>query len=106
MSLHVLATGTLHKVPATRTATNGNEYVTAKVRCDTGDGETLWVNAIAFDKTAREVLEQLRAGDPVAVGGKAKIVTWEKDGKSGIGLDVTASTVAAGKARPRRERMA
>jgi single-stranded DNA-binding protein len=102
MSLHILATGTLHKAPTTRTGSNGNEFTTCKVRVDTGEGETLWVNAICFDRTARETLEQLQAGDSVSVGGKAKIVIWEKDGKQGVGLDVTVSTVAASKARPRR----
>ena len=38
------------------------------------------------------------------MGGKAKLVTWEKDGKHGVGLDLVADTVAAARPKPPEKR--
>jgi len=44
-----LIAGKLYGAPQQRTAKTGKPFAVAKVRCAAGDGESLFVNVIAFD---------------------------------------------------------
>ena len=61
------------------------------------------IPVIAFAADAVAGLLVLQRGDSVAIAGRAKLTSWEKDGKQRHGLSVTADRVltayAAGKAR-------
>ena len=89
MSAHALITGTLHRDPVARTAKSGKAFVTALLRSES-QGETLWVNAVAFDEVAQAGLLRLKAGEALAIQG-AKAGVYEKNGEHRASLDVAAS---------------
>ena len=102
--LSVLIEGTLAAEPVVRASSNGNQYVTAKLRTAGANGEVLWCNLIAFNADAVQVLTGLKAGDALAIAGSAAISQWEgKDGHPRAGLNVTVaramSVYAAGRQR-------
>jgi hypothetical protein len=71
VSIDALVTGTLHKAPTQRTASNGNSYTLATVRASTRDPEvTMFVSVIAFDPAAAAALAALGPGDPVSLAGE------------------------------------
>jgi single-stranded DNA-binding protein len=91
--LSVLIEGTLIGAPVRRTSAKGSMFVTAQVRCNADDGESVLCSVIAFQAAAAEPLAALAAGDTVAVAGPAALSQWEKNGEHKVGLKVTASRV-------------
>ena len=91
--LSVLVEGVLVCAPVRRTGARGGAFVTAQVRCNAEDGESLLVSVIAFSASATEALARLGAGDTVAIAGPAAIGRWEKNGEPHVGLKVTATRV-------------
>ena len=91
--LSVLVEGTLVSAPVQRTGARGSQFVTAQVRCNAEDGESLLVSVIAFSASAAEALARLGAGDTVALAGPAALSRWEKNGEPHVGLKVTATRV-------------
>ena len=91
--LSVLVEGTLMSAPVQRTGARGSAFVTAQVRCNAEDGESLLVSVIAFSTAAAEALARLGAGDTVAIAGPAALSRWEKNGEPHVGLKVTATRV-------------
>jgi single-stranded DNA-binding protein len=79
----VLVTGTLHRDPVTRTAKTGKAFVTALMRSET-QGETLWVNAVAFDEAAQTELLRLKAGEALTIQGAMKAGVYEKNGEQAL----------------------
>jgi single-stranded DNA-binding protein len=77
MTAHALVTGTLHRDPISRTAKSGKAFVTAFMRSES-QGETLWVNAVAFDEAARPRCLRLKAGEALTIQGKLKVSVYEK----------------------------
>lgn len=68
----------------------------AKVRATTADGETLFVNVIAFDSDVRASLHHLRDGDALAVAGSLVPKVWtDKQGNTRPALDMVAHRVIA-----------
>ena len=61
---------------------------------------------ICFDEQAKAELLRCNAGDTVAIQGKLKVSTYEKDGEHRPSLDVVVSAVLPAKprSRPRLER--
>ena len=88
-----LIQGRLHAAPQQRTSKNGKPFATAKLIAAGGDGESLFVNLIAFDAAAVHALLALAAGDSVAVAGTATPRAYVKDGEPRASLDVTAQQV-------------
>jgi single-stranded DNA-binding protein len=76
-----LVSGKLHGKPQQRTAGNGSGrvFVTATVRCAGGDGEAVFVNAVAFSDSAKAPLLVLEDGDPVAVCGNLSVSIWQPE---------------------------
>jgi single-stranded DNA-binding protein len=91
--LSVLIEGTLIAAPVRRTSSKGSTFVTAQVRCNADDGESLLCSVIAFQASTAEALAGLAAGDTVAVAGPAALSQWEKNGEHKVGLKVTATRV-------------
>jgi single-stranded DNA-binding protein len=107
VSLSILATGQLIRDPERRTSKAGKPFVTAQLRTPTEE-ESVLISVICFDTTACDKLARLRKGDDVAVTGRAKSTTWEKNGEIRSGLSVVASgvltTYEAGKRRGTRDK--
>jgi single-stranded DNA-binding protein len=72
MTATVLIIGALHRDPVMRTAKTGKAFVTALLRSES-QGETLWVNAVAFDEAAQVELMRLKAGESLSVQGKLRV---------------------------------
>ena len=91
--ISVLLEGALIKDPVSRTASNGNPYTTATMRCADADGESILCSVRAFNAEVAQTLARLSNGDTVAVAGHAAISQWDKDGQHHVGLSVTATRV-------------
>lgn len=91
--LSVLIEGSLSGTPTRRTASNGNDFVTAQMRTAGEDGETVWCSLIAFHAEAVEKLLELGTGDAAAVAGFATVTTWQKGETLRAGLRVTVTRV-------------
>ena len=91
--LSVLIEGTLIATPVRRTSAKGSLFVTAQMRCNADDGESILCSVIAFQASIAEALAGLAAGETVAVAGPAALSQWEKNGEHKVGLKVTATRV-------------
>lgn len=92
--IDALICGTLRGVAQSRTAQNGKTFVTAKVRVASGDGDTLFVNVIAFDDNAKAAIVALAEGDSVALAGTLTPKVWtDKHGDAKPALDMIAHAV-------------
>ena len=60
--IDALISGKLHAHPEQRTSKTGKTYATAKMTAAGGDGQSLFVNCIAFDEASVEALLALVAG--------------------------------------------
>ena len=92
--MDALIGGKLHAKPEARTGKNGNIFATAKVRAAAGDGESLFVNVIAFDHAAVTALLALDAGDSIALSGSLTPKTWtDREGNARPALDLVAHAI-------------
>ena len=75
----------------------GNKpFTLAKVRATAADGETFFVNVIAFETSLCRELEGLRDGDGVALTGSMTPRVWtDKQGNARPSLDMVASRLLA-----------
>jgi len=97
--LWAMAAGVLVRDPGRRTGSKG-DFATATIRVGSGDAAH-WINVIAFGDAAGRLLE-LRAGDSVAVSGRAELSEWRgRDGTERHGVRIVAAEVAAARPRPR-----
>ena len=67
--IDALIAGKLYGQPTERTSKAGKPFAVAKVRVAAGDGESLFVNVIAFDAAPCTALMALGDGDSVALSG-------------------------------------
>ena len=94
MSIKALILGKLHQRAEQRTGKTGRPFVTAKVRAAAGDGESLFVNVIAFADTASAALLTLDACDSVELAGTLKPGAWtDREGNARPSLDIVAAQV-------------
>src|SRR5208337_5410929 len=92
--IDALIAGRLYGKPQARTSKNGNAFATAKVRTPMANGESAFVNVIAFSDTAKAALLALEEGDSVAIAGELKVSTYQAaDGTARPSLDLTAHAV-------------
>ena len=99
--IRALISGKLHDTPQARTSQNGNQFAICKVKADDKNGAWVWVSIIAFGQEAERLLS-LKAGDAVAIGGRAELSVWEdKDGNHHPGLSLVADEVATLRGRPK-----
>ena len=94
MSIEALILGKLHQRAEQRTSKTGRPFVTAKARTAAGEGESLFVNVIAFGETACAALLALDAGDSLALAGTLKPGVWtDREGNARPSLDLVAAQV-------------
>lgn len=99
--IRALITGTLYGDPQARTSQAGKPFVTAKVRADGKNGESVWCSVIAFGEQADRLLT-LGDGAALAVSGKAEVSGWlDKQGEPRAGLSLVADEIATLKGKPR-----
>lgn len=89
-----LVSGRLYGTAQVCTGQHGTHFVTCRVRASAGDGESLFVNVIAFDDTAKEALQALDDGDSVSLAGALTPKTWtDKQGNAKPALDMVVHAV-------------
>ena len=89
-----LIAGKLYDAPEQRKGKGGNAFTVAKVRAAAGDGESLFVNVIAFDTEPCTALLALEDGDSVALSGTLTPKVWtDKQGNTRPSLDMVAHQV-------------
>lgn len=89
-----LIAGKLYGAPQQRTGKSGKAFVVGKVRTAAGDGESLFVNVIAFDGGACTALLALGDGDAVSLAGTLTPKVWtDKAGVARPVLDIVAAQV-------------
>ena len=92
--IDALISGKLYGQPTERTSKTGKPFALAKVRAAGGDGESLFVNVIAFDAAPCTALLALGDGDSVALSGSLTPKVWtDKEGNARPGLDLVAHQV-------------
>jgi single-stranded DNA-binding protein len=92
--IDALIAGKLYGQPKAKTAKNGNQFATAKVRAAAGDGESLLVSVIAFSQTAVAALLALEDGDSVALAGELTPRVWtDREGNAKPAADLVAQVV-------------
>lgn len=92
--IDVLIGGKLYEQPQRRADKNGKTFATAKVTAAGGDGESLFVNCIAFNDAAVAALLALDAGDSIALSGSATPKAWtDREGHPRPALDVAVHQV-------------
>jgi hypothetical protein len=72
-----LVGGRVYGKPVQRTGGSGKAFVTAKVRATVGDGDSLFVNVIAFSEPVRTALLALDDGDSVCMSGALTPKCWQ-----------------------------
>lgn len=91
MMIDGLVSGRLYGEAQIRTGQNGKRFVTCKVRATAGDGETLFVNVIAFDDEVQTALLALGDADSVSLAGTLTPKVWtDKNGIVKPALDMVA----------------
>jgi single-stranded DNA-binding protein len=86
-----LVGGRLYGEAQIHTGQNGKRYVTCKVCATTGEGDTLFVNVIAFDDEVQAGLLALSDADSVALSGALTPKVWtDKNGLVKPALDMVA----------------
>lgn len=99
--IRALIIGSLYGNPQARTSQAGKQYVTAKVRADGKNGESVWCSIIAFGERADRLMT-LADGAALAVSGKAEVNGWlDKSGEPKAGLSLVVDEVATLKGKPR-----
>jgi single-stranded DNA-binding protein len=94
MSIEALLLGRLHQRAEQRTSKTGRSFAVAKVRAAAGDGESLFVNVVAFDEAPCAALLALDACDSVALAGSLKPGAWtDREGNSRTSVDPVAAQV-------------
>jgi len=89
--IDALIAGRLYGAPQSRTSKNGNVFAVAKVRTSMANGESSFVNVIAFNEVAVTALLALSDGDSAAIAGELKVSIYtDKTGAARPALDLTA----------------
>ena len=92
--IDALIAGRLCGAPQAKTAKTGKPFATAKMRATTGDGEAVFVNAIAFDDHACAALLALGDGDAVSLAGALTPRAWvDRAGHPKPALDMVVHAV-------------
>lgn len=91
MMIDGLVSGRLYGEAQIGTGQNGKRFVTCKVRATAGDGETLFVNVIAFNDDVQTALLALEDADSVSLSGALTPKVWtDKNGLVKPALDMVA----------------
>lgn len=92
--IDALIAGRVYGQPAERTSKTGKPFAVAKVRAAAGDGESIFVNVVAFDPAPCKALLALADGDSVALSGSLTPKVWtDREGNTRPALDLVAHQV-------------
>lgn len=92
--IDAIITGKIYTAPERRVSKNGSEYLTAKVRAATGNGEALFVNCIVFEADAARSLLALQSGDSLSISGELTPGAWlDREGQPRPSLSMVVSKV-------------
>lgn len=92
--IDAIITGKIYSAPERRVSKTGSEYLTAKVRAATGNGEALFVNCIVFDADAARSLLALQSGDSLSISGELTPGAWlDRGGEPRPSLSMVVSKV-------------
>lgn len=100
MSPLAMISGKLVGVPVTRPTRNGGTVCFFKLRVISQTSFEYW-SCATFSETARAELEGLCEGAPVCAVGEFRVEAWERDGKHGFNLKLTADRVTTLKPKPK-----
>jgi single-stranded DNA-binding protein len=90
--IDALIAGRLHRKVQRRMSKNDHGYVTAKVRTPMTNGESAYVNVIAFSESAMTTLLALDEGHSIALAGDLTVSTYTaKNGDVRPSLNLTAN---------------
>jgi single-stranded DNA-binding protein len=107
MSVAVLISGSLFKMPEQRTGKSGRPYVSTTIKTTSTDnsGSDFW-SVLAFGTTAGAELLRLAIGERVTIQGslKLEIFTGASDGKTKISRTVFVDHVLALRQPPKERR--
>jgi len=106
--IDVLVAGRFVGAAVERTASSGKTFVTSKLRAADSDGETQFINIVAFDASVKSALLALADGDGISVSGAMKISTFEaRDATTRVSINVVATAVlSAYQVKHKREAIA
>lgn len=83
-------------------------YTRRKRNQQTGDYQdaapTVWAQFTLWDEAALHFADRMKKGTPVTVKGIPSLRTWEKDGRSGVNLEIEFPQVAIVLEAPRQQR--
>lgn len=89
--LDSLIGGRLHGAPKAHVSKTGKPFVTAKVRTPMADGDSIFVNVIAFAEDVVSGLLALSDGDAVSMSGQLSPKVWQPtNGEAKPALDLVA----------------
>jgi single-stranded DNA-binding protein len=92
--IDALITGRLYGAPRERGAKNGATYTTLNVRVSGDDGESMFVNVVAFDSGIQQALLALDEGDSVSLTGSIAVNVWtDKGGLARPSIRMTAHSL-------------
>lgn len=94
-------TGRLTRDPELRYTANGSPVTTLRIACSrkyktrSGDKkeDTLFIDVVAWERTAEICAQYLGKGRPVYVEGRLQSRSWEKDGQKRSTIEVVADRV-------------
>lgn len=103
MSDTIIVTGTVATEPEMKLTDSGTARLTFRLASpqrkfdknqnawvDTG---TNWYTVVAWRRLAENAYDSLGKGDRVIVSGRLSISDWERNGKSGTAIEITAETM-------------
>lgn len=87
--------GNLGKDAELRATNSGTSVLNFSVAAKSSrkDDESIWHRVALFGKRAESIRDYMKKGQRVFIRGEYTIKTWEKDGKNGVDIDVTADEV-------------
>jgi single-stranded DNA-binding protein len=92
--IDALVTGKVFGAPAQKVGKSGKPFAVCKVRAPMHDGESIFINVIAFDQNPCAALMGLGDGDAVALAGLLTPKVWtDREGVSKPALDMVAQQV-------------
>ena len=91
---HIILIGNVGKDPAARGQERNIASFSLAVdeRRKGGEKTTQWFNCVAFGRTGESIISNVTKGSTVAITGKLKTNTWEKDGVKQQDVDVIVNT--------------
>jgi single-stranded DNA-binding protein len=102
MSAVAMISGKLVGEPKTRDTRTGGKVTFFRLRVANGNTVEFW-DVATFDDEARGELDSLPEHAPLTVTGEFHAEPWERDGKRGFNLKVTADVVLSLRTRKQRK---